>query len=367
MRNALVTICSADVIAREVAWLWYPYIPIGELTVAEGDPGIGKGWFAYALTAWVSRGTYPVGTGKQGKVLIASAEDDADTVIRPRLDLLGADLSQVHILQQWRPILSDIPALGRRMRELACILIVIDPITSFLPAYVDQNHAEQIKPVLDRLVSQARTDTFAAYVVRHYAKRETANPLHKGAGSIGIVGTARSMLAFGPDPEFIEPEDLFHRQFIVAQGKENLAPRGPSLRFSLKKDAFAFLGTTKISAADLLQQGRNINMIPENYPGELRDKLLEALEYLTERLGGGPVRHDILLGEGKDLGLSTATLHRAAHRLKITRHRIRADTNGRIRCVTWELPGCPAPTAPPSTLGVAYQAWTEQLFRKPAS
>lgn len=31
-----------DVQAREVSWLWYPYIPYGKLTIVQGDPGEGK-------------------------------------------------------------------------------------------------------------------------------------------------------------------------------------------------------------------------------------------------------------------------------------------------------------------------------------
>lgn len=34
-----------DVEAREVNWLWYPYIPYGKLTIVQGDPGGGKDHF----------------------------------------------------------------------------------------------------------------------------------------------------------------------------------------------------------------------------------------------------------------------------------------------------------------------------------
>jgi len=27
---------------KDVDWLWYPYIPLGKLTVIQGDPGDGK-------------------------------------------------------------------------------------------------------------------------------------------------------------------------------------------------------------------------------------------------------------------------------------------------------------------------------------
>mgnify|MGYP007084917903 CR=1 FL=1 len=32
----------ANVRTEPVEWLWYPYIPLGKLTVLQGDPGEGK-------------------------------------------------------------------------------------------------------------------------------------------------------------------------------------------------------------------------------------------------------------------------------------------------------------------------------------
>ncbi len=40
-----------DVEAREVNWLWYPYIPYGKLTIVQGDPGEGKTTFILHLAA----------------------------------------------------------------------------------------------------------------------------------------------------------------------------------------------------------------------------------------------------------------------------------------------------------------------------
>ena len=36
----------ANVQTEPVEWLWYPYIPLGKLTVLQGDPGEGKSTFA---------------------------------------------------------------------------------------------------------------------------------------------------------------------------------------------------------------------------------------------------------------------------------------------------------------------------------
>ena len=32
---------------KKAEWLWYPYIPIGKITLLTGDPGDGKSLFIY--------------------------------------------------------------------------------------------------------------------------------------------------------------------------------------------------------------------------------------------------------------------------------------------------------------------------------
>lgn len=41
-QNAVETLCIADIAPQAVRWLWYPYIPIGKITLLQGDPGQGK-------------------------------------------------------------------------------------------------------------------------------------------------------------------------------------------------------------------------------------------------------------------------------------------------------------------------------------
>jgi transcriptional regulator with AAA-type ATPase domain len=47
--------CMADVAPQKVSWLWHPYIPLGKVTLMEGDPGLGKTFIALAITAAVTR------------------------------------------------------------------------------------------------------------------------------------------------------------------------------------------------------------------------------------------------------------------------------------------------------------------------
>src|SRR4051812_14346472 len=86
-------------------WLWPDRIPLGAITVLDGDLGQGKSAMTLDLAARVSRGdVMPFTTttpGPAGVVLI-QAEDDLSTRILPALAAAGADLDLVRVYDQTR-------------------------------------------------------------------------------------------------------------------------------------------------------------------------------------------------------------------------------------------------------------------------
>ena len=59
----LKLISMSEINAEEVQWLWYPYIPLGKLTILQGDPGEGKTSFILAVIAALTRGEKPSAAG----------------------------------------------------------------------------------------------------------------------------------------------------------------------------------------------------------------------------------------------------------------------------------------------------------------
>ena len=53
----LKLISLEDVAVEPVRWLWYPYVPLGKLSILHGDPGEGKTTLALWIAAACSRGT----------------------------------------------------------------------------------------------------------------------------------------------------------------------------------------------------------------------------------------------------------------------------------------------------------------------
>ena len=95
-------IWASTIKPRKVEWLCPGRIPLGKMTTFAGQTGLGKTFTICDLAARVTRGgEIPFGGGltyDRGKVLIISAEDDADDTIVPRFMELGGDLSRLALL-----------------------------------------------------------------------------------------------------------------------------------------------------------------------------------------------------------------------------------------------------------------------------
>ena len=82
----LKLISMSEINAEEVQWLWYPYIPLGKLTILQGDPGEGKTSFILAVIAALTRGD-PLPECERAaepmNVIYQTAEDGLADTIKP--------------------------------------------------------------------------------------------------------------------------------------------------------------------------------------------------------------------------------------------------------------------------------------------
>ena len=88
----------SNVKSKPVDWLWYPYIPLGKLTIIQGDPGDGKSTFVLNLVALLTSGK-PMPDGYichcSPVAIYQCAEDGAADTIKPRLEQAGANCDRV--------------------------------------------------------------------------------------------------------------------------------------------------------------------------------------------------------------------------------------------------------------------------------
>ena len=167
-RPELRIIPLKDVNPKEVTWLWPRRIPLGKLTVAAGDPGLGKSFMTLDITARVSHGgPWPDGgNALQGNVLLISAEDGLEDTIRPRLDLLGANLSRIHAIstvvregdkEVTFSLVDHLTELEAAVLEHQACLLVLDPILAFTGRKVDTYKSSDVRAVLAPLAAMAQS------------------------------------------------------------------------------------------------------------------------------------------------------------------------------------------------------------------
>lgn len=311
----------SDVEPEEVRFLWRPYIPLGKLTILEGDPGIGKSWITAALATALSlgRGLPDVGEFTPRRVLMLSAEDGlADTLV-PRLEAMEADRSRIDAWPE--PINLSVPAgvglLDRLIGTSAPGLVVIDPLVAYVGARTDTYRPNEVRGVLSPVAAVAERHSCAILVVLHLNKSTGDRAIYRGQGSIDFLACVRSVLLAG-----VSSDDDSRRALVHL--KCNVAPKGPAQGFTLEQGAFGWTGESKLGAGDLLASEAG----PED-----RSALVAAEEFLLETLGDGPIETQELKREAKREGHAWRTVERARRRLEIQSRK----TGGRGSPWVWEL------------------------------
>jgi len=310
-------VCVNTVARERVKWLWKGRIPLGKVTVLDGDPGMGKSTLTLTITAKVTTGSpFPDGDRPEAAdVILLSAEDEIADTIRPRLEAAGADLERCWVLPDVRPegepprppeLPADLALLEDLVKDRAAKLVVVDPIAAFLSGAVDMHRDQDVRRVLASMAYMAARTAAAVVIVRHMNKSGGGNPLYRGGGSIGIVGAARSGLLVGVDP------DDEHRR-ILAVSKSNLAVKAPSLAYRLVADErystakVAWDGTSDHGAEDLLGVP-----LARSAP-----KQEEAEAFLRKELGKEARPVAWLQTAAKKKGISWSTVKRAKDALEV--------------------------------------------------
>ena len=303
MKQDLELIRMSDIQPEEVQWLWYPYIPLGKLTVIQGDPGEGKTTFVLAVIAALTKGEAlperepldPV------NILYQTAEDGLADTIRPRLDALGADCSRVLVIDESKRELSlSDERIRQAMEETGAKLLVLDPLQAYLGAEVDMHRANEVRPILKRLGAVAEQMGCAVILIRHLNKMQGQKSGHRGMGSVDFQAAARSVLLVGRTKE--DPQLR-----IVVPDKSSLAPEGESIAFALDPEqGFQWKGYCAYNAEELLggstKQVQTKTMQAEETLRNLLDKPAPAEEILR-RITAAGISERTLMTAKKNLGV----------------------------------------------------------------
>jgi hypothetical protein len=339
----------ADVERELVRWLWPGRIPLGKVTVLDGDPGTGKSTLTLTIAAKVSTGSpFPDGARpERADVILLNAEDDVPDTIRPRLEAAGADLARCWVLPDVQPdpdrpprppeLPADVDAIEGMVKDKQAALVIVDPLMAFLAGTVDSHRDQDVRRVMASLAYMAGRTRAAVVVVRHMNKG-TGSALYRGSGSIGIVGAARSGLLVAPDPD-----DDSRR--ILAMSKSNLAKMPDALAYRLVDDEryscarVVWDGASRHTANDLVRA----RVDEEEAPA-----LAEAVRVLKEILSDGPLAAGNIKKMAAQAGVAERTLQRARQALGVTTRR---QGFGQGAIYVWSMPADPPQAMAPGTHG----------------
>lgn len=246
-----------DVKVKDVKWLWYPYIPVGKITIVQGDPGEGKTTLMLKIAAMLTRGL-SVPDGKDARtqvnVIYQGAEDGASDTIKPRLIKAGADCSRIAFIDTEN---SNALSFGDRrfeeaIKECNAKLLIIDPLQAFINGNPELQKPGGLRSAFTRLCKVAEENECAVVLIGHLNKANGGKGIYRGLGSIDIAATARSILMVGRDKD--DPNTR-----IIIPIKSSLAPEGGAYAFTLGEDGFQWIGPYDYSAEELLSGCGSIN------------------------------------------------------------------------------------------------------------
>ena len=310
-----------EYVPTKMDWLWPGLIPYGHITMAEGDPGIGKSTVLLAdLVACVTTGrALPCGSPIETPhaVILISGEDGLGDTIIPRLIAAGADRSLVKSMDgivdgdKKTPfsLVDGLDDLERSIIKTGARLVLIDPLNAYLGSRIDMNKDADVRSVLTPLRDVAERTGAAIVCMRHWGKARGGIATNRGLGSVGFGALARSIICFGRDPD-----DPTGERFILATSKSNVSKIRTSLSYrivsatiteggeEIETSKIEWLGKSHYSAEDL---GR------EPQQQESPSAQSDAVDFLREFLANGEASAKDVYRAAKDAGISDRTLERA--------------------------------------------------------
>ncbi len=305
------------VVPKQIEWLWQNWIPLGKLSVLDGDPDLGKSTVLLDLAARITTtGMMPNGTqGVSGPVLICSAEDGIEDTILPRLHVAQADVTRVKCITEVDNVPLCFPMHCQKLEDeiarISAKLVIIDPLTAYLD--VDTRSDQEIRRALHPLAKLAERQRCAVIYLRHLNKGNGTKALYRGGGSIAIIGAARSGMLVARDPDNASVR-------IFAHTKHNLAPEQKSLTYELEylPDHGAcrvhWTGESDKKADDLLI------VISDEDREEKEDdisKIEQAKMWLADYLADAPKSVKLCHSQAAPLKFNERLLRRAAKALGI--------------------------------------------------
>lgn len=249
----------ADVPMQSVAWLVPQLLPLGEVSLLGADGGTGK-------------------------------------VLKARLLAAGADMNRVLVLtaddyfgKTGQPLTLKDQVLADFAAKAGPLLLIVDPLQSFLPADVEMASRNQMRGALLPLRAIAAKQGCAVLIVMHSNKKQGVSGRARLADSSDIWDMARSVLMMGrakndgkiylshEKNSYARPQQtvLLHIDDVEVEGVKTA--RAVFDGYTDKKDA-DFIEERRVRTAETRQDTRSaiLNVLSESRLGSMPSNELRA-------------------------------------------------------------------------------------------
>lgn len=308
----------AEVEDEQLDWVWYPYLAKGELSILEGDPGLGKSYLAQMVAKAVADGgrlptTKRSGVIEMGKIAYFDIENAAGAVTKRRL--IDNGMVNLHNFYQEEEAftIDDDSTLDRvyeAIDKLRPTLVVFDTLNTYMGG-ADINNSAETQQTFKRFKDVAKRFGCAVLVLRHLTKSSKGvTALYRGQGSIAFAGFARVVMSVGKHPE--EPDVK-----VMAVTKINVARAPKALTFTIEE----LPDTLKYSDRSKFVWGEFVDLTADEILQVVETKSDEAMEacvdWLAATLRDGPVEHKRLVRMGEPRSFGEKLIGKAASELRV--------------------------------------------------
>jgi putative DNA primase/helicase len=332
---------------RNIDYIWRNRLAYGKHTLIAGEGGGGKTTIACDIVARITKGLPwgdKVGKAPVGRVIYLSAEDDLRDTLKPRLTAAGADLSKILFLEAVRTqgggerkfsLQDDLASLKTACNTLGdVVLIVIDPVTSYMGGNIDANSNTKIRSVLDPVGKLAQAVNCGVLTISHFNKGTGAKAVNKVIESVAFTTAPRAAFGVFRDTNTEEQEeadfgegsgDTRPSSGQISPLKINMGEWPKGIKFKIvpatggtDKRTGEPVETSRIEWGELTTLSADDIVAAENQRGGRGgSRLYEAVEWYENTLSEGPLPPDDVEAAREAAGISQWTGREARRKLKV--------------------------------------------------
>lgn len=258
---------AAEVEIKEPEWLIPGYIPKYGITTIAGDGGVGKTSIWCAIVASITTGNpaFLLGNdfpfkGTPENVVVFSAEDSWNYVLKQRLLNNGADLERILFMGPEDKRFANLNFNSELLDGIVNVyrpdLMVYDPVQAFVPEKLRMGDRNAMRKCFTPLIGYGETYKTTSIIIAHANKQSGVWGRKRIADSADIWDASRSVLMTGTVPNSDEMRYISHE-------KSNWGKTQESVLFKLNEGVPIFQSYTKNKDREfVLMDSKYKNEIP---------------------------------------------------------------------------------------------------------